>query len=287
MIKSLLLAVSLFAAPVLAQTTPINLPMFPEPPEDNGADPVPYANGILYNSGLACLQSTKGDHWECMVKSSELDAVSAVATAAQASAASAATAASAAQSTATSAATAASGAQSTANAAQTAASSAGTAAAAAQSTANSASTAAATAQSAASAAQTTANAAQSAASTNASDIAALVTRVGVAEGLISTLQSQVTALNALPRRLCTTTTLTGLSIPLTGGLSSTQNVTLAGVPVGTTCTVSGSSRPPAGATGSPVVTTAGVVNVAFVGGGGLLSGIIAIPSGTYRVCCDS
>lgn len=137
----------------------------------------------------------------------------------------------------------------------------------------------ATVQSAATAAQSTATAAQTATSTNASAISALSARVTTAEAAIAALQ-------ALPKRACTTATLTGLSIPLTGGLSSTQNVNLAGVPVGTTCTVAGSTRAPAGATGSPIVAAAGVVNVAFVGGGGLLSGIIAIPNGTYRICCD-
>lgn len=252
MTSPLLAAAMLFLGSAELQTVPIGMPVFPEPPELNGANPVTHPNAILHNSGLKCLQSAIGTHWECLVKSSELDAVEAIATGAQATA-----------------------------------SSAGTAATAAQATASNAASAAASAQSSASAAQTAANAAQSASSTNATAIAALVTRVGVAEGLISTLQSQVAALNALPKRLCTSAVLTGLAIPLTGGLSSTQNVNLPGVPVGTTCDVAGSSRPPAGATGAPVVTTAGVVNVAFTGGGGLLSGVLAIPSGTYRICCDS
>ena len=282
----LLLPLLLLPALASAQTLPLRLPQFIDPPEANGANPITYPHGIIYNPTLLCVQGTVGASWECLARVTQVAAVAAAAAAAQAAAEEAATAAANAQSTAssaaaaantaqtsaTSAATAASNAQSTANAAQTAATNAGTAAAAAQSTAN--------------AAQTTANSAASSASANASAIAALVTRVGTAEGVISALQSTVATLNALPKRLCTTATLTGLSIPLTGGLSSTQNVSLPGVPVGSTCTVAGSSRPPAGATGSPVVTTAGVVNVAFVGGGGLLSGVLAIPSGTYRVCCD-
>lgn len=130
---------------------------------------------------------------------------------------------------------------------------------------------------------------------NASAISALTTRVAALESTLvsqtalasslATVNARIDALQA-SGRLCTSTTLSGISIPLTGGLSTVTNVSLPGVPVGTTCTVAGTNRMPLGATGDPIVSTAGAVSVAFRGNGGLLSAIIAIPSGTYRVCCD-
>lgn len=136
----------------------------------------------------------------------------------------------------------------------------------------------ATAQGAATSAQTTANAAQSSASGSATAVSALTSRVSSAEAAIVTLQ-------AVPRLACTTFAVAaGVTVPLTG-ISTATNVTLAGVPVGTVCDTGAPSRMPLGARPDPVVTTAGTVNMAFVSNAGLLSSVIAIPSGTYRVCC--
>lgn len=101
----------------------------------------------------------------------------------------------------------------------------------------------------------------------------------------TTLSAAIAALQANTQWVCVNATLTGLSIPLTGGLSSVVNVTVPNAPVGTACTVGGVNRIPAGARPDVVVSTAGTASVAFVGGGGLLSGVIAIANGTYRICC--
>lgn len=223
MTSPLLAAAMLFLGSAELQTVPIGMPVFPEPPELNGADPVERPNAILHNSGLKCLQSAIGTHWECLVKSSEMDAV-------EASVLSAAGAAS-------------------------------SAASAAQSTANSAATTAASAS-------TTANAAQSASSANATAIAAL--------------QATVTGLS---KRACANASISGVSIPLLG-ISSTTTVAIAGAPVGTSCDVGLPSFLPLGAKPVAAVLTAGTASLRFEGNSGLLSAIIAIPSGTYRVCCD-
>lgn len=109
-------------------------------------------------------------------------------------------------------------------------------------------------------------------------VSALTTRVGAAEAAISALQ-------AIPRLACTTFAVpTGFSVPL-AGISSTISVPLAGVPVGTTCDTGAPSRMALGARPDPIVTAAGTVNMAFVSNGGPVAQIIAIPSGTYRLCC--
>lgn len=101
----------------------------------------------------------------------------------------------------------------------------------------------------------------------------------------TTLSAAIAALQANTQLTCVNATLTGLSIPLTGGLSSVVNVTVPNAPAGTACFVGGVNRIPAGARPDVVVSTAGTASVAFVGGGGLLSGVIAIANGTYRICC--
>lgn len=101
----------------------------------------------------------------------------------------------------------------------------------------------------------------------------------------TTINAAIAALQANTQLTCVSATLTGLSIPLTGGLSSVVNVTVPNAPVGTACFVGGANRIPAGARPDVVVSTAGTASVAFVGGGGLLSGVIAIANGTYRICC--
>lgn len=108
-----------------------------------------------------------------------------------------------------------------------------------------------------------------------------------ANNAASTASATAAAVAALQKRVCTTFTVpTGLSVPLTG-ISSVQNVPLTGVPVGAVCDTGAPTRMPLGARPDPVVTTAGTVAMAFVSNAGLLSSVISIPSGTYKVCCDS
>lgn len=99
------------------------------------------------------------------------------------------------------------------------------------------------------------------------------------------INAAIAALQATTQLSCVNATLTGLAIPLTGGLSSVVAVNVPNAPVGTACFVGGANRVPAGARPDVVVSTAGVASVAFVGGGGLLSGVISIANGTYRICC--
>ena len=132
----------------------------------------------------------------------------------------------------------------------------------------SATSAAASAQSTANAASSAASTAQSASSANASAIAAL--------------QATVTGLS---KRACGSASISGVSIPLLG-ISSTTTVAIAGAPIGTSCDVGLPSFLPLGAKPVAAVLTAGTASLRFEGNSALLSAIIAIPSGTYRVCCD-
>lgn len=119
-------------------------------------------------------------------------------------------------------------------------------------------------------------------------ISGLSSRLSVVESSDATQAAAISALQSAVgvKRACATFTVAaGLTVPLTG-ISTVINVPLAGVPVGTSCDAGAPSRMPLGARPDPVVTTAGAVNMAFVSNAGLLSSIIAIPSGTYRVCCD-
>lgn len=85
-----------------------------------------------------------------------------------------------------------------------------------------------------------------------------------------------------PDTVCGTTTVTGLSIPLTG-ISTATTLTVAGAVAGAPCAVGGSSFLPLGAYGVCAVTAANTVQLRFQGGG-LLSAVIAIPNGTYKAC---
>lgn len=115
--------------------------------------------------------------------------------------------------------------------------------------------------------------------------ASVTAEAGTRAAADTALNAAIAALQANVQLTCVNATLTGLAIPLTGGLSSVVNVTVPNAPVGTACMVGGANRIPAGARPDVVVTTAGTASVAFVGGGGLLSGVIAIANGTYRICC--
>lgn len=129
------------------------------------------------------------------------------------------------------------------------------------------------------------NAAISTATTGLATAASVTAEASARASADTALNAAIAALQANTQLTCVSASLTGLAIPLTGGLSSVQSVAVPNAPVGTACFVGGANRVPAGARPDVVVTTAGTASVAFVGGGGLLSSIIAIPSGTYRICC--
>jgi len=129
-------------------------------------------------------------------------------------------------------------------------------------------------------------------STVSSGLSSLATRVSTLEGSAVTaavLNSAVATLNgridALPVRVCGSATISGLSVPLLG-ISPETTVSVPGAPAGTTCSAGSTSWAPLGARPDVVVTTVGTARLRFVSNGGLLSTVIAIPSGTYRVCCD-
>lgn len=73
--RFLVLALVLSASVVAyAQTRPLGLPQFPEPPEANGADPMLYPNGVLFNTSLLCSQRSTSFGWTCMASRDEVDA---------------------------------------------------------------------------------------------------------------------------------------------------------------------------------------------------------------------
>lgn len=198
----LLLSMSSIAS---AQTRPLGMPRFADPPESNGADPVFYENGILYNTTLACTQRSNGSTWKCITTAD--DVANAVATA---------------------------------------------------------------------------NATQDA------QIAATYLSQAAANASIATMNGRIDSVQASAgkERACTTFQVApGFTVPLTG-VSTVINIPLTGVPVGTACDAGSASRMALGARPDPIVQTLGAVNMAFVSNGGILSSVIAIPSGTYRVCCD-
>ena len=276
------LAVVLFLASFSASAQiPLAMPQFADPPESNGAPFTTFSRHILWNSGQVCLQRSTTTGWKCLVTDAQMNAAKTDAVT-QANNNAAATYMPTA--TATSAFATMNGridgVQATAGGAAT---QAALDAAIASLSANLSGV-----QSSVTTLGTRVTATESGASALTSRVGALEVGAATASSLasaVSTLNARIDAAQSAAR-LCTATTLTGLSIPLTGGLSTATNVTLAGVAVGTTCSVASNNRMPLGATGDPVVTTAGIVSVAFRGNGGLLSAIISIPNGTYRVCCD-
>lgn len=283
MIRSLCLAVVLASSAASAQIPLVSRlargPVLSPLPQD--ADPIDYWAGAFMDQGNNCARFTvDGRNWlPCtatvddvasvrayaegldLTLSGEIATVYAMASGAQSTANSAATAASAAQTTANNAA-------SSASSAQTAANNAASAASSAQTTANTAQTTATNAGTSAAAAQSTANAAQTASNANATAITALQATVA-----------------GLSKRACGSAAISGVSIPLLG-ISSTTTVAIAGAPVGTSCDVGLPSFLPLGAKPVAAVLTAGTASLRFEGNSALLSAIIAIPSGTYRVCCD-
>lgn len=133
---------------------------------------------------------------------------------------------------------------------------------------------------------------QASIASNAGGITNLTTRVTALEtnsatkAELATAQSTLNArIDGLQKRACGTATISGLSVPL-AGISSETAIAIAGVPVGTSCDSGAASFMPLGARPDAIVTTAGTVRLRFVSNGGLLSVAIAIPNGTYRVCCD-
>lgn len=292
--------------------TPNALVQFADPPEANGASYVVYPRHLLWNTTLQCAQRPTATGWLCLTTSAETTAAmtSAVSQAGANAAATYMTAATAnaalanlggrvdgVQATAEANAGAISSLQSGATAltsrvsalemgsAKTSDLDAATAALNARIDGVQATATAAVTQAGLAAAVQTLQGADTALAARVSALEAAYVSQSALASALATVNARIDAAQA-SARLCTTATLSGLSIPLTGGLSSTVSVPLAGAPVGTTCSVAGNNRLPLGATGDPIVSTAGTVSVAFRGNGGLLSSLIAIPSGTYRVCCD-
>lgn len=103
----------------------------------------------------------------------------------------------------------------------------------------------------------------------------------------ATLNGRIDMVQAMAaaKRACATAVLTGVSVSL-AGISSETSISIPGVPVGTSCDSGSASFMPLGARPDAIVTTAGTARLRFVSNGGLLSAVIAIPNGTYRVCCD-
>lgn len=118
-----------------------------------------------------------------------------------------------------------------------------------------------------------------------SSVTALTSRVAALEANSATTTALNAAIAALQKRACGSASLSGISVPL-AGISTETAITIANVPVGTSCTASTNNFMPLGARPEAVVTVAGTVRLRFVSNAGLLSIAIAIPSGTYRVCCD-
>lgn len=73
----LVVSVVLASAVAMAQTLPLRLPQFPNPPETNGADPIVYPNGFLWNTDLQCNQGTIGSGWRCLASTAQVDAAKA------------------------------------------------------------------------------------------------------------------------------------------------------------------------------------------------------------------
>lgn len=239
--RSLALAIILTSGIASAQTLPLRLPQFVDPPASNGADAILYPNGILYNPTLGCIAGAVSGAWPCLA--TRADVAATYATQASVSTVSSSV---------------------TSN----------------TSSITSLNTRVTTLESQVATAQGTATAAQTASSTNAAAIAALDTRVTAVEAAMAALQ-------ALPKRLCASFTVAGgLTVPL-AGISTAINVPLPGVPVGAVCDTGAPTRPPLGARPDPQVSTAGTVNMVWVSNAAILSGVLSIPSGTYKVCCDS
>lgn len=193
-------AVVALGAVAYAQTRPLGLPQFANPPESNGADPTVYPNGVLYNTGLSCSQRSNGATWLCLASQADV---------------------------------------------------------------------------------TAANSAQDSA------IAATYMPTSVANAAIATMNGRIDGVQAsvVKERACGTATLTGLSVSL-AGISSETAISIPNVPVGTSCDSGSASFMPLGARPDAIVTVAGTVRLRFVSNGGVLSSVISIPNGTYRICCD-
>lgn len=82
---------------------------------------------------------------------------------------------------------------------------------------------------------------------------------------------------------CVSVSVSGVSIPLLG-VSSTSTASLAGAVVGRPCVTGVPGFLPLNASAVCRVSAAGTVEYRFQSNSGLLSGIIAIPNGTYTLC---
>lgn len=222
--------------------TPNPLVLFTEPPDSNGASHVTYPRHLLWNSTLGCPQRSTSSGWECLTMASQTDAARASAVTQAASSAAAIY-------------------MSTA-------------------TANSA--------------FALANGRIDATNTNLSTTQGQVTNLQASSATTSALTSAVATLNTridgvqasiptiVPDTVCANTTVTGLSIPLTG-ISTTTNISIPGAIAGYPCVVGNPSFLPLGAKGVCIANAANAVQMRFEAGG-LLGSLIAIPNGTYRAC---
>lgn len=249
--KAFVLAVVLTSASALAQTVPLGLPMFNDPPELNGAPVTVRPSGILKNLDRDCVQKVQGLGWVCLAT---VDNVAA----AKSEAVTLANNNTASQLTGYATTSALSGAVATLNSNIT--------------------TAANTAQT---------NAQNTAASNLASAVATLNAKDTAQDAVSAALDARITQVQnsipvVTPDTVCGSTTVTGLSIPLTG-ISSTTTLTVPGALTGSPCVVGGASFLPLGAYAVCAVTAANTVQVRFQGGG-LLSSVINIPNGTYKAC---
>lgn len=84
---------------------------------------------------------------------------------------------------------------------------------------------------------------------------------------------------------CVSVAVSGLSIPL-AGVSTTSTVAMVGARVGASCSVGYPNFMPLNATGVCRVSAAGMIEYRFQSNTGLLSSVIAVPSGTYQFCSE-
>lgn len=105
-----------------------------------------------------------------------------------------------------------------------------------------------------------------------------------ANAAIATMNSRIDSVQAsiTPDTVCANSSVSGLSIPLTG-ISTTTTVTVPGAIAGYPCVVGNPSFLPLGAKGVCIASAANTVQMRFEAGG-LLSSVISVPNGTYRTC---
>lgn len=101
--------------------------------------------------------------------------------------------------------------------------------------------------------------------------------IATMNGRIDSVQASIT-----PDTVCANSSVSGLSIPLTG-ISTTTTVTVPGAVAGYPCVVGNPAFLPLGAKGVCIASAANTVQMRFEAGG-LLSSVLSVPNGTYRTC---